>query len=210
MEYRRKEQKHYGRKVGKYCVTVSDGVGCKLQECVDIVLGTEPPPPNPTTPTDCSSSIVVHPISASEVKLVPRVSGLVPFTFLWSTGSKDASIKVKISGNYCVSIKDSRGCLSKACVEIVFEEIGSAILPPLDEEKNKGLVPTSNKSNIQLNVFPNPSQDKVNYIVKTKQNSDGNLIVTNIYGKLVYQEKIKFQDGVSQGDLDLSFLGAGV
>jgi Secretion system C-terminal sorting domain len=194
-------------KSGKYCVTVSDGIGCKLQECVTIELPTTPPPP---PPTDCSSSIVVHPISASEVKLVPRVSGTVPFTFLWTTGSKDATINVKTSGYYCVTIKDGRGCISKACAEIAFEEIGSGVLGPLGEEKNKLASPTVNKSNIELNVFPNPSQDKVNYIVKTKQDLDGVLNVSNIYGKLVYQEKIKFQGGISKGDLDLSFLGAGV
>ncbi|MEO5582128.1 MAG: T9SS type A sorting domain-containing protein, partial [Saprospiraceae bacterium] len=194
-------------KSGKYCVTVSDGIGCKLQECVTIELGTTPPPP---PPTDCSSSLVIHPISSSEVKLVPRVSGLVPFTFLWTTGSKDATINVKTSGYYCVTIKDGRGCISKACAEIAFEEIGPGVLGPIGDEKNKALNPATNKSNIELNVFPNPSQDKVNYIVKTKQNQDGILNVSNIYGKLVYQEKIKFQDGVSRGDVDLSFLGAGV
>ncbi|MEP7321500.1 MAG: T9SS type A sorting domain-containing protein [Saprospiraceae bacterium] len=194
-------------KSGKYCVTVSNDIGCKLQECVTIELPTTPPPP---PPIDCSTSLVIHPISASEVKLVPRVSGTVPFTFLWTTGSKDATINVKTSGNYCVTIKDGRGCISKACAEIAFEEIGSGVLGPIGDEKNKTLNPGNNKANIELNVFPNPSQDKVNYIVKTKQNQDGILNVSNIYGKLVYQEKIKFQNGESRGDLDLSFLGAGV
>lgn len=146
-------------KSGKYCVTVSNDIGCKIQECVTIELPITPPPP---PSTDCSSSLVIHPISASEVKLVPRVSGIVPFTFLWTTGSKDATIKVKTSGYYCVTIKDGRGCISKACTEIVFEEIGSGVLGPIGDEKNKTLNPTTNKANIELNVFPNPSQDKVN------------------------------------------------
>ena len=195
-------------KTGKYCVTVSDGISCKLQECVNVVLDNVTPPP---TTGDCSSNIVVHPVSANEVKLIPRVSGIVPFTFLWSTGSKDATISVKSSGTYCVSIKDGKGCISKSCVEISFEDAGPGVLPPNPDNKNKlFLNPGNNKSNIELKVYPNPSPDRVNYIVTTRQDKDGLLSVSNMYGKLVYQEKIKFQFGESRGDLDLSFLGAGV
>lgn len=195
-------------KTGKYCVTISDGIACKLQECVNIDLGAVTPPP---TTGDCSSNIVVHPVSASEVKLIPRVSGIVPFTFLWTTGSKDATISVKTSGTYCVSIKDGKGCISKSCVEVSFEESGPGILPPINDNKNKlSLYSGNSKSNIDLKVYPNPSQDRVNYIVNTRQDKDGTLSVSNMYGKLVYQEKIKFLYGESRGDLDLSFLGAGV
>lgn len=187
---------------GEYCVTVSDGVSCKTTACVKVEL----PDPNPGK---CESAIVVHLRTTGELQLIPRVSGKAPFTFLWSTGSKDANLIVKTGGKYCVTIKDAGGCVSTACTEVSFEKPGGFQAPGTDKV-NAGAQQLIEKSNIQLNVHPNPTADQLNYQVISRNSESGNLTVTNLYGRIVYQEKINVQEGLSSGTLDLTFLPPGV
>ena len=66
------------------------------------------------------------------------------------------------------------------------------------------------KNNIQLSIHPNPTSDQLIYQINSRLNEPGNLSITNLYGRAVYQEKIAVQDGLSAGQLDLSFLPPGV
>jgi hypothetical protein len=141
--------------------------------------------------------------------LIPRVSGKAPFAFLWSTGSKDAQLTVKTSGKYCVTVKDAGGCSSVACTEVSFEKPGGFQAPGSDKA-NAGAEQLIEKTNIQMNIHPNPTSDQLTYQIQSKLNVPGNLSVTNLYGKAVYQEKIGMQEGLSVGQLDLSFLPPGV
>lgn len=188
---------------GEYCVTVSDGVNCKTYTCIKVEL----PDPNPGK---CESSIVVHQRTTGELQLVPRVSGKAPFTFAWSTGSKDANIIVKAGGKYCVTIKDAGGCVSTACVEVSFEKPGGGFQAPGADKANAGALQLTEKTNIQLSIHPNPTSDQLRYQIISRIHEAGYLSVTNLYGREVYQEKVEVPDGLSAGQLDLSFLPPGV
>lgn len=188
-------------KSGEYCVTVSDGLNCKLRECVKIELNN--------LPLACGVSIIVKPMSAKEVKLVPRVTGQAPMKYKWSTGSNDATISVTQTGKYCISVVDGAGCQSTDCVEIEIES-GAGLTSP-GGDKNK--VDTNGRlqtEKISLSVYPNPSPDKVIYEVITDTNHNGTISIMNLYGKMVYKENIGIQAGAGRGDLDLSFLPPGV
>ncbi|MDZ4710359.1 MAG: T9SS type A sorting domain-containing protein [Saprospiraceae bacterium] len=188
---------------GEYCVTVSDGVHCKTYACIKVEL----PDGNSGK---CESTIIVHQRVTGELQLIPRVAGKAPFTFLWSTGSKDAQITVKTSGKYCVTVKDAGGCSTLACTEVSFEKPGGGLKAPESDKANTGALQLNQKNNIQLTIHPNPTSDQLIYQINSRLNEPGNLSITNLYGRAVYQEKIAVQDGLSAGQLDLSFLPPGV
>jgi len=188
---------------GEYCVTVSDGVSCKTYACIKVEF-----PDNNTG--KCESAIVVHQKTTGELQLIPRVSGKAPFSFLWSTGSKDANIVVKAAGKYCVTVKDQGGCASFACVEVSFEKPGGGLVAPGADKANAGELRLTERTNIQLNIRPNPTSDQLTYQINSRLNENGYLSVSNINGRTVYQEKVPVQDGLSIGQLDLSFLPPGV
>ena len=188
---------------GEYCVTVSNGVNCKTYSCIKVDL----PGPNIAR---CEASIVVYQKTTGELDLITKVAGKAPFSYLWITGSKDANITVKNSGKYCVTIKDAAGCIMQACVEILFEKPSGGALSPDADKVRPGVQPLGEGANIQLSIHPNPTADRLVYQVNSKLNETGQLSVMNLYGKTIYQEKISLQDGLSYGQLDLSFLPAGV
>ncbi len=188
-------------KTGTYCVTLSDGINCKIQECIKVEIPI-------VTPAFCSSVIIVKPVSATEVKLLPRVDGKLPFTFVWTTGSKDAQISVTKTGMYCITITDGGGCVTKSCVEV--EITGSGLQTPGTDNKETESKVNIEKKSLKLSLYPNPAPDKVNFEVSALIDGDAQMTVINMYGKRVYQEKINIKHGNSVGQLDLSFLSAGV
>lgn len=191
-------------KTGKYCVRISRG-NCVVEECIKVEIPGGGPTPSPN-PGQCSSVIIIRPVSATEIKLVPRVEGKLPFTYSWSNGAKEAQISVTKSGSYCITITDGGGCVTKSCVEV---EIGPGLQSP-DSDKKFIETPTTNIQKLKITLFPNPSPDKVHYIINTKINEDGQIIVINMHGKRVYQEKIKVNQGIADGQLHLGFLSPGI
>lgn len=191
-------------KSGEYCVTVSDGIGCKQIVCTKVVVKESPLPPN----ADCRVSIVVKPISNKELSLTAKLSGRSPISFEWSNGLKDATILVKQSGNYCITVKDGAGCTSKACVDVEIDPVSGAGINSPDNKKNKEENISSNK--IVLEVYPNPSPDKIYYTYTTIKSTDAHISLINMYGKKIYEEKISLKQGKAQGDLDVSFLPPGI
>lgn len=190
-------------KSGEYCVTVSNGVDCKTYSCIKVDL----PGPNNAR---CEASIVVYQKTTGELDLITKVAGKAPFSYLWNTGSKDANITVKNSGKYCVTIKDAAGCVMQACIEVLFEKPSGGALSPDADKAKQGVQPLGEGANIQLSIHPNPTPDRLVYQVLSNGNGAGQLSVMNLYGKTIYQEKISLQEGLSYGQLDLSFLPAGV
>lgn len=189
-------------KSGEYCVTASDGVSCKQITCIKIDLGTTTPP------ASCSAAIVVKPISTKEVKLSVKVDGNSPLVFKWSTGATSSSISAKVSGQYCVTLIDGTGCTAKSCVIVDLDTSGNGILSP--DKSNAGLIANENSKIQTLLLYPNPSGDKVNISIQGHIPGEGMISVVNLYGKQVYQEKVKVGTDAYKDDLDLSFLPAGV
>ncbi|MEP7267774.1 MAG: T9SS type A sorting domain-containing protein [Saprospiraceae bacterium] len=191
-------------KSGEYCVTVSDGIDCKKFECVKVVIvDTIPNPPI----TDCKASISVRPVSSKEVILTAKFNGRSPLNFKWSNGSLDNAINIKESGHYCVVLKDGSGCTAESCVDIEIDPNSPGLSSPTDKsEKSTAVI--NNK--IELKIYPNPSEGNITYDYLTVKDGDANLTIINMYGKMVYQEKIKVIKGKSQGGLDASFLPPGI
>lgn len=92
-----------------YCVIVTDQNGCTGKAC--IVLDNQ---------EDCSVEIEKVALNNAGTKFTLKAvtKGKAPFTYLWSTGSHDASITVTESGTYCVTITAADGCTAQDCITL--------------------------------------------------------------------------------------------
>ena len=60
----------------------------------------------------------------------PTVSSNPFFSYVWNNGQSNSSIlTISTSGNYCVTATDSTGCVSTACIDVLF--VDSTDLSPL-------------------------------------------------------------------------------
>jgi hypothetical protein len=55
--------------------------------------------------------------------LTPKITtgGVAPYTYRWSNGSTDSTLRVHRSGNYAVTITDANGCVSSSSIQITTE-----------------------------------------------------------------------------------------
>ncbi len=100
-------------KAGEYCVTVKDASGCIAKTCVKVTFDHA-----------CAVDIQQFPDSLKNyVKLLAKPTGTGPFTYKWNTGATSESILVEKTGEYCVTVTDSKGCIAVACTKVT---IGAA------------------------------------------------------------------------------------
>jgi hypothetical protein len=97
---------------GTYSATVTDANDC---EAIVMVTITEPPAFNvdvvATNASTCSNT------SDGSAAANP-VGGTPPYTFLWSTGSTNASVSGLAAGSYTVTVTDGQGCTAIGTVTI--------------------------------------------------------------------------------------------
>ena len=96
---------------GRYCVTISDALGCTAESCVDI---------DPFDHCKTEIQILTDQVAndADSVTLVARTLGRAPFTYRWSTGDTTPTIKVISGGEYCVKVIDAAECSSHDCIDL--------------------------------------------------------------------------------------------
>lgn len=104
----------------------------------------------------------------------------------------------------CTTIEESWNCVSDACTDPMD---GSGMYQSLEECEANCSTTSISESNIQLNIYPNPSSD----IFNLEYISDGETIisVTNVLGELVYLESTKLI-GELNAQIDLSNYSKGV
>ena len=100
-----------------------------------------------------------------------------PFNYDWNTGDTTATIIPTANGQYWLVVVDINGCIS----DTVFFDV--TFLP------NVGIV--DNGKSMIINVYPNPTFGNVT-IELGKQQSEVQIALYDMYGKLVYLNK--YQD----------------
>lgn len=88
---------------GNYCVTVDDGAGCSVTNCIYWYGVT----------CNLLASVITDSLASTMTAYV--TNGNAPYTYLWNNGSTQQVITPTISGNYCVTIYDASGCSITAC-----------------------------------------------------------------------------------------------
>ena len=97
---------------GTYTVTVSDAVGCSVSDSITIIEPANGLVIDSTTVTDipCNGGVGSATVFAS--------GGVMPYSYLWSTGSTSQSILNVTSGVYVVTVTDNNGCVVSTSITI--------------------------------------------------------------------------------------------
>jgi gliding motility-associated-like protein len=94
--------------VGVYRITVTDSKGCTV-EGIDSI--SQPPALNVVVATTNATTN-----GGNEGTAKANITGGSPsFTYTWSNAANTDSISSLVAGNYCVTVRDSRGCTAAAC-----------------------------------------------------------------------------------------------
>ena len=117
-------------------------------------------------------------IDTSQLSLIANIiGGMGPFNYAWNTGDTSATIMPNANGSYWLVVEDLNGCIS----DTAFFDV--TYLP------NVGIV--DNGKSMIINVYPNPTFGNVT-IDLAKQQSEVQITLYDMYGKLVYLNK--YQD----------------
>jgi hypothetical protein len=86
--------------------------------------------------------------------------------------------------------------------------VGTASGLPITVDPCTGIAPVQGKTH--MDVFPNPSRGLFNLAVYNNTNSSATVRVYDILGKLVHQENVSLESGITHLEVDLSSLLPGV
>jgi gliding motility-associated-like protein len=93
---------------GAYNLTVTDSKGCTITESRTL-----------TEPAGMTLTVITNDAStnggADGTATVNIIGGTAPFTYLWSNTATTQNIANLDSGNYCVTVTDSKGCTKAGC-----------------------------------------------------------------------------------------------
>jgi len=116
------------------------------------------------------------------------LSGVAPYTYLWSTGESSININPLSYGTFWLLVTDAHNCISDTAYFII-DDISSGV-----EENNmiKGLT-----------IFPNPTDGLVTIGFESLQAEDFSISILNVLGENLYSEQLVRFSGVYQRQLNL-------
>ena len=108
-----------------------------------------------------------------------NTNGIMPYTYLWSTGETSMIITPQVNGQYWVVSSDANGCQSDTAYFTV-TDIPSSIF---DYDSDN------------INIYPNPTNDIVNIDFKQLDIKNVVIKIINISGDVVLKENISIVNG---------------
>lgn len=171
---------------GTYNLTVYDALGC-----YDTLKAVVKQP----------NTILLNFSSTSTTITVQKVGGVGPFTYLWSTGNLGKTIGNNVvltqGSTYTVTVTDANNCSASASV--VFTSSAKQVLGS-ELEQN---LPS-------LTVFPNPTSTNATLVYSNEKVTMVTVILKDMYGRFLINDKQKLNDGVLNLNLDLTNYTAGI
>lgn len=219
---------------GTYSVIINDALNNKLTANFSI---TEPsmiaiPSTNEETVYYGYTNASCTTLSAGTV-----TGGVLPYTYLWSTGATTSSIAVcpTATSTYTLIVKDANGCISatEKIVNVIDVRCGNnsknpkveichngkticidenAVASHLAHGDRLGTCESTNNDSISItdvNVFPNPFVNNVDVSINISENAKVDFLVYNFYGQIEKQNSLEVKAGKSITKLELSELSKG-
>lgn len=104
---------------GEYCAQIFDGCGNAIDKCYELVdCSTNPITINGTVTNTCSG------YSEGSITITV-IGGNSGYTYNWNNGSTSSNLINLAQGQYCVNVKDSRGCKASRCFTVGLNQIQS-------------------------------------------------------------------------------------
>ncbi|MCX6198119.1 MAG: T9SS type A sorting domain-containing protein [Bacteroidetes bacterium] len=175
---------------GDYCVTVVDANNCTATACDSVV----------TVIHTCSTTIS-HTNADSLYTFITTNTGTPSFTYQWSLNGNNVSTSATLSQviqtagtyNICVTVTDANQCTSTACDTVTITVVG--IIEPPD---------------VDVNIFPNPTDDLLFINVNASHDLKTELQVTDLVGRVMLRSEVKFNAGNNQINISCKDLETGV
>ena len=147
---------------GTYTINVTDALGC-TSSVVDTITNT-----NGVTATISTTPITCHNGSDGSATVTPT-SGAAPYTYLWGNGNTTSTINNIHSGNYCVKVTASNGCIDSVCTNLSNPPavIAQFYSQPIETDINNPNITFTNQSSDSTTWFWNFG---VNGATSTDQN----------------------------------------
>jgi hypothetical protein len=167
---------------GTYCVTVSNGT-CIDSDTINIIITSPPVVDLGNDTTIFASSIVLD-------------AGHPGATYMWNTGDTTQTITAIASGTYYVTVTEGLGCVATDTIVV------NLII---------GITENAIPSDLNVQIYPNPTTDKsftLNF--NNYDNSDVEINIMNILGKVIYSEKLINFSGPYNKKIILKDLAGGI
>ncbi len=197
---------------GRYCVTLTDTLGCSSSACVEI----------DSMIFNCNVEIYQDSLN---IGLFAVAWGQAPFTYSWSTGATTSSIVPTSSGWYCVTVTDANGCVASSCYSFFNPKqhggadwaqgqsttVDTANFTDDDVKKSKIKVgeildDLTQQAVTQIGLYPNPAEDYISWAYKAKSPGKAILTVTNVGGRILLRQELELAGGEQSIRLDVSGL----
>ena len=141
-----------------------------------------------------SSNVVAQIYSQNNILYSNITSGMVPYSYLWSTGEITSSIIPVNPGVLWFLVTDAYNCTSDTAY-FVIEDVNA-----IDE----------NDIIYGLNIFPNPTDGLVIISFESIENSDYTISILNVLGEVIFEDKLMQFLGSYQKKINLDNLAKSV
>ncbi|MEO8149691.1 MAG: SdiA-regulated domain-containing protein [Bacteroidia bacterium] len=146
--------------------------------------------------TDPAQLIGVATASSANSAVMFAQGGTKPYTYLWSNGQTNRKATGLSNGTYTVTVTDAKGCTVTSVVTIG----GSARSTGID----------INDAIQSLNVFPNPTADKITILFNSIVDQNYILNIVDNTGKVVYNKTGTAIEGENTIDFSFENLSKGI
>ena len=172
---------------GTYGVTIIDANGCDTNTTETL-----------SEPNEMALSAVATGetgVGANDGTIDLTISGgTTPYVFAWSNGTTTEDLTGLSSGNYSVTVTDNSGCSDTLSIEV------SLIIGIADNFTTE----------VEISVFPNPTQGQFLLSATSLDNNACIIILRDVKGKLLYEDKGKPINGIYQKQFNLAGVAKGV
>jgi len=119
--------------------------------------------------------------------------GVAAYSYLWSNSKTTKTITGLTPGTYTVTVMDARGCTKS----------GSAAILPLKIGMTDG-------EPVTVNLYPNPTDGMVFLDAKAIGDTQAELLIYDMHGRLIRAERINLAKGINHFEADLTSYPAGL
>ncbi len=182
----------FNRPAGNDTVTVTDANGC--QATVIVIVGE---------PDSLTLSAIVsdesNPGANDGAIDLTIAGGTSPYIVNWSTADTSQDLTNLAPGFYFVTVADANGCEVFGSFEVIAAPIRQFQLEKYPNER------------FEVRVFPNtPVREWIYVEVDATKERNGFLIIHDLMGKKVLEEKVEIKDGLNNYRLHMGTLAEGI